>query len=172
MHEMYLLRVSNYATLDAMSAPTTKELDAIEAALVALYRSSFQHRAWEDIQELAGISLDRSSASLLKVVHGCGQASCRIQDIARFLGIEAPSVSRTVQELEQNGLLERTSDPTDRRASNIILTEAGQQQLAKLQAAKRSRLKSALHDWSANDRHELARLLHQLADTFKTATKQ
>lgn len=153
-----------------MSAPTTKELDAIEAALVALYRASFQHRAWEDIQKRSGINLDRSSAALLKVVHGCGQANCRIQDIARYLGIEAPSVSRTVQELEHDGLLRRRADSNDRRASNIVLTETGLQQLAKLQSTKRERLKTALHSWSADDRHDLARLLNQLAETF-TSTK-
>lgn len=154
-----------------MSAPTTKELDAIEAALVALYRASFQHRAWEDTQQRSGVTLDRSSASLLKVVQSCGQKNCRMQDIARFLGIEAPSVSRTVQELEHNGLIKRHPDASDRRATNILLTEAGLQQLAKLQSAKRDRLKTALHNWTADDRHDLARLLNQLAETF-TAKKE
>jgi DNA-binding MarR family transcriptional regulator len=154
-----------------MSTVTTKELDAIETALVALYRASFQHRAWEDIQQRAGLNLDKSSASLLKVVKACGPSQCRIQDIAAVLGIEAPSVSRTVQDLERDGLLTRRPDDSDRRASQVTLTKAGAQQLAKLQAAKRGRLNAALHDWSVEDRQALARLLHQLAEAFTTSTE-
>jgi DNA-binding MarR family transcriptional regulator len=154
-----------------MSSVTTKELDAIETALVALYRASFQHRAWEDIQLRAGLSLDKSSAALLKVVKNSGPSHCRIQDIADVLGIEAPSVSRTVQELERDGLVTRQQDDTDRRASQVRLTEAGVRQLAKLQSAKRARLNAALHDWSNNDRQALARLLHQLAEAFTTSTE-
>jgi DNA-binding MarR family transcriptional regulator len=154
-----------------MSTIPSKDLDAIETALVALFRSSFQHRAWEDMQQRAGLTLDRSNAALLKVVKGCDSSNCRIQDIARVLGIEAPSVSRTVQELERDGLVTRNQDDTDRRASNVALTEAGELQLAKLQAAKRARLKSALQGWSNDDRQELARLLHKLAESFSNPTE-
>ena len=148
---------------------TTKDLDALEAALVALYTASWRHKAWESIQQKAGVTLDKSSASLLKVLKSCGKSKCRIQDIAHYLSIEAPSVSRTVQELEREGLVERHADADDRRASNVVLTTHGEQQLAKLQAAKRARLKSALRDWPEQDRSELTRLIAKLASSFETS---
>ncbi len=148
---------------------SAKDLDALEAALVALYTATWRHKAWENIQQSAGVSLDKSSASLLKVVKSCGKSKCRIQDIAHCLSIEAPSVSRTVQELERQGLLERQADSTDRRASNVALTALGEQQLSKLQAAKRARLKTALHDWPTQDRADLTRLINKLASSFETS---
>lgn len=137
--------------------------DAIEAGLMALYKSNYQHRAWDDIQSRAGVSIDRASAILLKVVSKCDTSHCRMQDIAKVLGIEAPSVTRTVQELEQAGLVTRRTDPNDKRASQVTLTKQGEQQLAKLQRARRERLSHALKDWTKDERRQLGQLLQQLA---------
>jgi DNA-binding MarR family transcriptional regulator len=86
-----------------------------------------------------------------------------MHDIARVLGIEAPSVTRTVQELEQAGLIKRRPDPEDKRASHVSLTKKGGQQLAKLQKARRERLSQALKQWSISERRQLAELLQRLA---------
>jgi DNA-binding MarR family transcriptional regulator len=146
-----------------------RDLEAIEAGLLALHKTNFQHRAWDDIQARAGISMDRASALLLKVVAQCDKTPCRMQDIAKLLGIEAPSVTRTVQELEHAGLVMRQTDPDDKRASRISLTKAGQQQLAKLQKARRERLTEALQGWTKTERQQMGALLQRLAqDIAKT----
>jgi DNA-binding MarR family transcriptional regulator len=66
-------------------------------------------------------------------------------------------------------LVERHADTSDRRVSNVVLTALGEQQLAKLQSAKRARIKTALHTWTETDRSELARLIDKLAATFETS---
>jgi DNA-binding MarR family transcriptional regulator len=139
------------------------DLEAIEAGLIALHKTNVQHRAWDDIQMRAGVTIDRASALLLKVVAQCDGPHCRMHDIARVLGIEAPSVTRTVQELEQAGLIKRRPDPEDKRASHVSLTKKGGQQLAKLQKARRERLSQALKQWSISERRQLAELLQRLA---------
>lgn len=48
-------------------------------------------------------------------------------DIAPRLGTEDTSLSRLIASLEQNGLIERTADKTDKRRSKILLTEKGRQ---------------------------------------------
>jgi DNA-binding MarR family transcriptional regulator len=144
------------------------ELDAIEAGMMAMHRAGFQHKAWEMLQRDFDIKIDRSSATLLKAVAMCKDKPCRMQDIARYLGIEAPSVTRTVHALVSDGLLARHLDKDDRRASIIGLTTDGSALLRRLQAAKRARLKNALRDWPAKDRQDLARLLNQLADAYST----
>jgi DNA-binding MarR family transcriptional regulator len=112
--------------------------------------------------------LDRAGAALLKVVANCEGTPCRLQDIATQLGIEAPSVTRTARELKRQKLISKRTDKEDRRATNISLTPEGKQLLERLQAAHRDRLKGALKDWSASDRHELARLLHKMAESLAT----
>ncbi len=140
------------------------EIEAIDAGLTALHRATFQHKAWQDLQRRADVELDRASASLLKAIMHHGNGSCRLHDIARQLGIEAPSVTRKVQELETKGLLSRIPDPVDKRAANIKLTDKGRDQINRLQAARRERLRLLLRTWPATDRTALAALLKQLAN--------
>ena len=139
------------------------DLDSIEAGMLALHKTVYQHRGWEDIQARAGITMDRASAALLKVVAQCDKQGCRMQQIAQTLGIEAPSVTRTAQELEHAGLIKRQTDPDDKRASHVSLTKKGEQQLAKLHKARRERLEQALHGWPKSERQQFGKLLQRYA---------
>lgn len=141
------------------------DIDAIDEALTALHRTTFQHKAWEDLCQKAGVDLDRAGAALLKTVVFTG-SPCRMQDIALLLGIEAPSVTRKVQELEQKGLVARTPDPTDRRVSHVIATSEGKKRLDRLQQVRRRMMAHALRDWSNTDRLNLAQLILKLSEDF------
>jgi DNA-binding MarR family transcriptional regulator len=143
---------------------SSSELDAIEAALAALHRASYQHRAWEDLCRDAGITLDRASATLLKTIAHCPKGQCRMQDAARILGIEAPSVSRTVHDLENAGLLQRQQDAQDKRVYNLSVTKAGSAQLNKLRKARRAKLSQVFESWTTKERHEIAKLLQKFSD--------
>jgi MarR family transcriptional regulator for hemolysin len=46
-------------------------------------------------------------------------------DLARFVGIEGPTLTRHLDGLEQSGLVERHRDTADRRAVRVELTDAG-----------------------------------------------
>jgi MarR family transcriptional regulator for hemolysin len=48
------------------------------------------------------------------------------QELARSLGIEGPTLTRHLDSLERTGLVERRRDPSDRRAVQVELTEAGE----------------------------------------------
>jgi DNA-binding MarR family transcriptional regulator len=139
------------------------ELDDIENGLLLLFRASFHHKGWEQLQQRAGITIDRAGASLLKVIEQSPRQHCRMLDIANYLGIEAPSVTRKVQQLEHDGLLRRKADQTDARVSNLLLTTRGRRQIAKLQAAKRQNLAALMQHWQPAERAQLARLLSRLA---------
>lgn len=143
---------------------TNRDFEELENSLSALAHAAFHHKAWEDVQRRAGVTLERSQVALLKCVLKHPGNSCRLQHIAQALGIEAPSVSRTAQLLEADGLLRRKIDATDKRASIITLTAKGERQLAKLQQARRDRLAEAMQQWSQSDRQKLTRLLDQLSD--------
>jgi DNA-binding MarR family transcriptional regulator len=51
--------------------------------------------------------------------------SCGISDVGDHLGITNAATSQMVQRLVEQGLLERTEDPTDRRVKQLTLTTAG-----------------------------------------------
>ncbi|WP_062354646.1 MarR family winged helix-turn-helix transcriptional regulator [Herbidospora yilanensis] len=56
----------------------------------------------------------------------------RLGDLAAHEGVSAPTLSRVVAGLENLGLLARTPDPADGRASLISLTPEGEAELGRL----------------------------------------
>lgn len=56
-------------------------------------------------------------------------ATTQIQ-VAKRIGIEGPTLTRTLDMLEADGLVERLPDPRDRRNKHMRLTQAGYEALA------------------------------------------
>src|SRR5215468_742834 len=57
----------------------------------------------------------------------CIDAGLSQREIARRLSIEGPSVTRHLDHLEAEGLIERRGDPADRRLTRVFLTDAGKE---------------------------------------------
>lgn len=62
---------------------------------------------------------------------GEGHPQC---DLARVIGVEAPSLVRTLGQLEEQGLVERRACDNDRRSKRIYLTPAATPLLEKIDA--------------------------------------
>ncbi len=82
--------------------------------------------------------------------------------LAEALMSDKGQISRTVRELEQLGLIERTPDPDDGRSSLLSPTTEGLERLAAARAPQESTLVDALEEWSLDDIRNLTRLLHAL----------
>lgn len=148
----------------------TEKLTMIDEGLLSLHRMMFQHKTWELLQRKANISLDRASAALLRVVASSPNKAVRAQDVAHKLGIEAPSVTRKIQQLEAEGLLTRTPDKKDRRATNLHITPEGRAALQRLQAARHEIISRSVEGWSPQELEPLAlgmsRLSKQLTEAI------
>ena len=59
------------------------------------------------------------------LLHLWGNDGMTQAQLARRVAIEQPTMVRTIDRMERDGLVARTSDPNDRRASRITLTERG-----------------------------------------------
>jgi len=59
------------------------------------------------------------------LLHLWGNDGMTQAQLARRVAIEQPTMVRTIDRMERDGLVERTPDPSDRRASRITLTERG-----------------------------------------------
>lgn len=93
-----------------------------------------------------------------------GEEQPRIGEIAACIDVSAPTVTRMLDGLERDGLIERRPSTVDRRAVTIDLTEAGRAAELRVRRrieAKRRRLFEAL---SPSDREGAARLLKGLAE--------
>jgi DNA-binding MarR family transcriptional regulator len=103
------------------------------------------------------IPLERSAYGIMCKLADEGPQ--RLGSLASTFGLDPSTITRQVQALEEIGLAGRTSDPRDRRASILDLTDAGRQVLDQTRSHRRARLQQALTDWSDQDLGDFARLL-------------
>ncbi|MGM7680488.1 MarR family winged helix-turn-helix transcriptional regulator [Microbacterium sp. A94] len=82
--------------------------------------------------------------------------------LADVLQMDKGQLSRTVRELEELSLIERTPDPADRRSTLISATTEGLERLAQARRPQEGRLLRSLGAWELEDIKTLSTLLHRL----------
>ena len=145
------------------SDATTGEIDA---ALLSVARVMNQVRVHTQLKAAAGVDIDRAGGAVLYKLLVEGE-SLRLCDLAERLGIDSPAVTRKVQQLEHLGLVVRSPDPVDGRASRLLLTREGERSIERLLGARRLWLEELLSEWPGADRVEFARLLQLFASTIE-----
>ena len=113
------MQSSPFVLTEPIPAPETAE-DALMSLMMALGRRMRQRQP--------GDVIDYSAFPLLKLLSH--QGPMRVSAMAQVLGLDASTVSRHAKQLEDRGLLERTEDPDDGRASRVTVSEQGNACLA------------------------------------------
>ena len=143
----------------------TQGTEEIAAALLTVGRAMTQSKAHGTLCKRAGVDLDRSGAALLYKLYADGD-DIHLAVLAERLDIDAPAVTRKVQQLERAGLLTRARDARDARALRITLTSEGRDEVERLLAARRDWLDDRLATWTDAERLEFSRLLTRFAETL------
>ncbi len=86
-----------------------------------------------------------------------------ITAIGQHATISLPAISESVDGLVRKGLLERRPDTKDRRAANLVLTEAGLRTLDEADARLDALAEEILGDLSARRRAQLRRELSRVS---------
>lgn len=133
------------------------ELDATIHQLGRLFTSRHGMCDLEDAEQLSGPRL----LALHLVSHGEPR---RVSDIAAQLGIKAPAASSLIDGLVEAGLAERESDPDDRRATRIAITELGQVRLHQMEEHRRALMRRYSSVLSDDDIRNLIRIHRLLID--------
>jgi DNA-binding MarR family transcriptional regulator len=89
---------------------------------------------------------------------------CHVKDLAAQCALDPSTVSRAVGSLVRAGLVHRTADPVDGRASVLALTEHGRRTLTDVTGWYDDLLADALRDWSAEDLSAFAAMLQRFSD--------
>ncbi len=68
------------------------------------------------------------------IVKRLSQQSVTVEELARAATIDAPAATMAVNDLEDRGLVTRTTDPTNRRCKVVSLTDDGRAMVGKIDA--------------------------------------
>ena len=147
-----------------MSAPADDGASQIGREIVRFVRSLKSVQAQTAHRSRHGVD-----PSAYPVLFQLVDAPKRTTELAACLHADISTVSRQVTALVEAGLVERTVDEDDRRATILRLTEGGQAVFATMRRDRERMLARILADWSAQDVTTLASLLGRFNDDFDAA---
>jgi DNA-binding MarR family transcriptional regulator len=129
-----------------------------------LYRS-----AQADV--LSGLALHPGQDVLLWML-GQEPRGITVSEIASRLGVEQPTVTRSLSRLDQGGWFVRESVPGDRRATRIQLTDKGLAVIPEIEAAWRTLAETATAGMANDQRASLIDLMEKVRGNLLTLTAE
>ncbi|MGE0598736.1 MAG: MarR family winged helix-turn-helix transcriptional regulator [Dehalococcoidia bacterium] len=117
------------------------------------------------LQRLAASGFADTKFSHGFIVQGLLAGDTTVTELAERLGVSVQAVSKTVQEVESLGYLEKRPDPNDRRSSNLLLTERAHANIAAARAA-RFEIQTELSQRLGDGGDRFLAQLRSLADRF------
>ncbi len=139
------------------------EIEDLEEAMTAFMRVVKKTTYWEKFQDQAKVSIDRPAAAILQILY---RHECQFQSLVSQIGLEAPSISRKVHELEDKGLIERRPT-TDKRIHELYLSQKAKKIVEQLEEAKRSIMSEVLSSWTKEEKNQLITILQRLSNNMK-----
>jgi DNA-binding MarR family transcriptional regulator len=149
------------APLQSKQEPTAAELAE------ALLWTAHAFKQWGNLcfsQAEPGLrELSIPRARLLAVVSDAGETPVRMGELSSALGVTARNVTTIVDALEDEGLLARKDDPTDRRAILLELTEMGRAHVEHVHALQRELAERLFSPLTPGECHTFHSLLARVA---------
>src|SRR4051812_18327365 len=148
-----------------MLPPDDVGVELVSGSLAMLTRQASLMRLHDLVSARGGLTLERSAYPLLNQILALqGPAGGgRLGDVAAGLKVAVPTVSRQVRQLEDLGLVARSSDPIDGRAVLLAVTDAGLVALQRMRGTWQETVAQILESWPEKDREILGQLLERFA---------
>ncbi|MGB2965217.1 MAG: MarR family transcriptional regulator [Anaerolineales bacterium] len=118
----------------------------------------FMHRSMRRFIHYArksGLSMSMIGA----LFHLHNRESAGVTDLGEHLGVTSAASSQMLERLVQQGLIQRTEDPDDRRVKQIVLTKKGCQVLEEGTHARQGWLDELSENLSAEEKEQIATAL-------------
>jgi DNA-binding MarR family transcriptional regulator len=137
-----------------------KNLLRVEAAMVELGRMTRSGQADRLRCERAGVEVTGAAQRLMYYLMENGPL--RLSELARRTETDPGILTRQVNALERQGIVERRPDPTDRRAMTVHMLPRGRRIALRLRAVQDEVWGSQLAGWSGTEIEQAAGLMEQL----------
>ena len=109
-------------------------------------------------------------STFLLLTHLADHGPLRASAIVGHFAMDKASVSRQVQHLLDLGLVDRTPDPEDGRATLLSVSDDGRRRLQDVAAHRRKLLDERLGDWGDEELADFAAVLARYNTTLDRAT--
>jgi DNA-binding MarR family transcriptional regulator len=113
--------------------------------------------------------IDKAGLAVLHETRRLG--TVRPSDLAAQMHLDLSTISRHLRSLEQQGMVQRSTDPHDARALRISITARGADVLIRLTNHRAAMIRDAIAHWPEGDRGALRQLLRRLADDLSPAAE-
>ncbi|MBS3647909.1 winged helix-turn-helix transcriptional regulator [Pseudaminobacter sp. 19-2017] len=130
-----------------------------------LYRAEFDRRI-----AAAGLGISPADARTLSHATRCGPIRQNL--LAGRIGVEAMTVSESLDRLEGQGLVERGIDPSDRRAKLVHVTDAGAAMLGRIHEIAQSLWADASAGVTGSDWERFLQTLKSARDNLASLREQ
>jgi DNA-binding MarR family transcriptional regulator len=105
---------------------------------------------------------DISAPQLIVLAYVANKEADSAAALCKSISYDPGAMTRMIDRLQEKGLIRRTPNPEDRRATNLELTAAGRALYPQLLAAKESVQAQFLRGFSENEVHVLDGLLNRM----------
>lgn len=113
---------------------------------------------------------DLQPASYLVLGYVRDHGPVRASAMCAVFGIDKGAISRHAQHLIDLGLVDRTPDPQDGRATLLTVSEDGQRRIEAVAQVRRKALDERLNDWTAEELGDFAGMLRRYNDALSPPT--
>ena len=142
---------------------SVRQIEAEVGVLIKRVRRVIAERAQEVHESL-------HPSTFLVLTHLADHGPLRASAIVGHFAMDKASVSRQVQHLLDLGLVDRTPDPEDGRATLLSVSEDGRRRLRDVADHRRQLLDQRLGDWDDQELADFAAVLARYNATLDRAT--
>lgn len=135
---------------------------AVDEALLDLRRVWMHPRLLRWFAEQVDADVEMATLRTLRAIEGARGGSPGVGDLAEIIAVDASTASRLVEHAVAEGYVERRVSARDRRRTELALTAAGEELLARSTAVRSRMMGRATEGWSDEDLTRLAELLARL----------
>ena len=139
-----------------------RQIEAEVGVLIKRVRRVIAERAQEVHESL-------HPSTFLVLTHLADHGPLRASAIVCHFAMDKASVSRQVQHLLDLGLVDRSPDPEDGRATLLSLSDEGRRRLSDVAAHRRKLLDERLGDWDDRELADFAAVLARYNATLERA---
>jgi DNA-binding MarR family transcriptional regulator len=117
-------------------------------------------------EEMRGIARGKFTVPQFRILNQLRKKPLTNSELAEWMGVTAPTMSRMLEPLEEKGFIIRTYNPNDRRSQSLSLSATGKREAEKIRRQALESFAARTERLSSEESHILAQGLKVLAKMF------